>query len=268
MFTILQCGYRFLHREPLHIDRAGLPFYVFVYFRAKAEAELNGQTVPLHGHWILFPPGSAQHYRSACLPYEDDWVHFTAPQGEDFLRDLGIPLGQPVLLPTAAPIDRAILPMQNLQDQKAPWAASLSCSHLSCMFYELSQFPLGTADGASGHRYQQELSRLRRELFRNPTAGTTIDSLALQIGLSPSYLQALYKEEFGVTLGEDIIHSRLERAKYLLANSESLISSVAEASGYGCEAHFMRQFKQLVGMTPGKYRKNCRLGDTLSPQRT
>lgn len=258
MFTVIQCGYRFLHREPLHIDHSGLPFYVFVYFRAKALADLNGQTVPLHGHWILFAPGSAQHYRSDCLPYEDDWVHFTAPQGEDFLRDLGLPLGQPVLLPTCSPIDRAIPAMQNLQGRTASWAGALSDAYLTCMFHELSRLSPGIAGQTPGHRYYGELSRLRRELFRNPSAGTTIDSLAAGIGLSSSYLQALYKAEFGASLGEDIIRGRLERAQYLLANSETPILCVAEASGYRCEAHFMRQFKRFVGMTPGEYRRKSR----------
>lgn len=258
MFDVIQCGYRFLHREPLRIDRSGLPFYVFVYFRAQAEATLNGQTIPLHGHWILFPPGSEQHYRSACLPYEDDWVHFTAPEGEDFLRDLGIPLSRPILLIDPSPIDRAILTMQNLQGQKAPWIASLRSSYLTCMLYDLSRLSPNIGLQSSGHRYYQELSQLRRELFRNPSAGTTVETLAARIGLSGSYLQTLYKTEFGVSIGEDIIHGRLERAKYLLANSETPIASIAEASGYRCEAHFMRQFKRFIGMTPGEYRRSCR----------
>lgn len=258
-FHVIQCGYRFLHREPLRIDRSGLPFYVFVYFRAKAEAELDGKTVPLHGHWILFPPGSTQHYRSACLPYEDDWVHFTAPHGEDFLRDLGIPLSRPVLLPDPSPIDRAILSMQNLQGQKAAWIDPLISSYLSCLFYDLRKLSPSIGVQTSAHRYYPELSQLRTELFSNPSAGTTVEALAARIGLSGSYLQALYKTEFGVSIGEDIIRGRLDRAKYLLANSETPVASVAEASGYRCEAHFMRQFKRLTGMTPGEYRRSTRI---------
>ena len=256
---MIQCGYRFLHREPLRIDRSGLPFYVFVYFRAQAQAELDGRTVPLHGHWILFPPGSTQHYRSACLPYEDDWVHFTAPQAETFLRDLGIPLSCPVPLPDPSPIDRAILSMQNLQGQKAAWMDSLIASYLSCMFYDLSKLSPSIGVQTGSHRYYQELSQLRTELFSNPSAGTTVETLAARIGLSGSYLQALYKTEFGVSIGEDIIRGRLDRAKYLLANSETPVARVAEASGYRCEAHFMRQFKRMTGMTPGEYRRSTRI---------
>ena len=87
MFHILQCGYRFVHREPLRIDRAGLPFYVFVHYRTEAEAELGGSFVPVQGSWILFPPGEPHRYRSCALPYENDWVHFTSPQGTEFFRE-------------------------------------------------------------------------------------------------------------------------------------------------------------------------------------
>lgn len=258
MFHILQCGYRFVHREPLCIDRAGLPFYVFVHYRTEAEAELGGSFVPLQGSWILFPPGEPHRYRSCALPYENDWVHFTSPQGTEFFRELGIPLGKPLWPLDTSPIDHTLQNLLNLQEHKGTSAEFLASSCLACLFYDLSRIsPTGGAK-PSGRRYEHELFRLRTDLFRKPSAGTTVDSLAAQIGLSGSYLQALYKAQFGVSIGEDIIRGRLDRAKYLLTNSETPVSAVAEASGYRCEAHFMRQFKRMTGITPGEYRRRTR----------
>ena len=259
MFRVLQSGYRFVHREPLCIDRTELPFYVFVYYRTEAEAELGGKFVPAQGSWILFPPGKPHRYRSAALPYENDWVHFTVDRGGDFFRDLGIPLGVPVPAPDPSPVDRALLGLQSLQGTRGRWTDTLASSYLACLFHELCRLSAHSGAQSPDHRYHRELFRLRTDLLRKPSAGTTVESLACQAGLSGSYLQALYKAEFGVSIGEDIIRGRLERAKYLLTSSETPVSAVAEASGYRCEAHFMRQFKRMTGMTPGEYRRRTRV---------
>lgn len=263
MFSILQAGYRFVHREPLRIDRSGLPFYVFVYFRGKAEAEIDGRNLPVQGRWILFPPGAAHHYRSTSLPYENDWIHFTAgEEGMKFLSELRIPLGNPVLPSHPETIGNTIWKIQDLQMRQSPYSEILTCAQLTCLFYDLSRTPSLHPSGASGHRYVTELTQLRTSLFSNPSAGTTVEALAARVGLSGSYLQALYKAEFGSAIGEDIVRGRIDRAKYLLTNSETPIAAVAEASGYRCEAHFMRQFKRLTGMTPGEFRRNTRQSAT------
>ena len=85
-----------------------------------------------------------------------------------------------------------------------------------------------------------------------------MESLAAQIGLSGSYLQSIYKAQFGVPIGSDIILGRITRAKYMLLNSGSSISAIAEASGYRCDEHFIRQFKRMTGVTPGEFRRRGR----------
>ena len=75
------------------------------------------------------------------------------------------------------------------------------------------------------------------------------------IGLSRSELQHLYKKNFGVTLMEDVISGRMEKAKALLARSKLTIAEIAAKCGYKTEFHFMRQFKQKTGFTPSEFRR-------------
>ena len=44
---------------------------------------------------------------------------------------------------------------------------------------------------------------------------------------------------------------RVEKAKNMLAQGVS-VSRTAELLGYGSTYHFIRQFKQVTGVTPGK----------------
>lgn len=49
---------------------------------------------------------------------------------------------------------------------------------------------------------------------------------------------------------------RIDYAKYILETSSLSIEQVAEISGYTNEVHFFRQFKQITGITPARYRKS------------
>lgn len=73
--------------------------------------------------------------------------------------------------------------------------------------------------------------------------------------LSPNYLSRLFRKETGISLSEYIQTERMNRAKHLLLQSKLSISQIAAETGYPSFAHFSKQFKKFVGMTPGEYRK-------------
>ena len=73
--------------------------------------------------------------------------------------------------------------------------------------------------------------------------------------LSPNYLSKLFRREMGVSLSEYVQDRRMSLAKRLLLKNELSISQIAAETGYPSFAHFSKQFKKFVGMTPGEYRK-------------
>lgn len=73
--------------------------------------------------------------------------------------------------------------------------------------------------------------------------------------MSVSNFQHLYKKYFGVTLFQDIIRSRTEYACMLLKSTNLSAVEVAQKSGYNHYAHFVRQFKQTMGISPSEFRK-------------
>jgi iron complex transport system substrate-binding protein len=54
---------------------------------------------------------------------------------------------------------------------------------------------------------------------------------------------------------DDLIRARIDSARHMLLYTDQTISSIAEAVGYANQTHFIRQFKQYTGSTPGQYRR-------------
>jgi AraC-like DNA-binding protein len=82
------------------------------------------------------------------------------------------------------------------------------------------------------------------------------DDLAQDVGLRRSRLDELFKQQFGLSLGDYIRERRLKLAVKLLASSEKEIKQIAADVGYCHTSSFMRFFKRKFGMTPGRYRKS------------
>src|ERR1700685_1491017 len=88
-------------------------------------------------------------------------------------------------------------------------------------------------------------------------AGTTfaIRELAAESRLSPAYLQRLFKNETGICMGEWLSEQRLQRAAYLLSNSDLSIKEITHAIGYEHTSSFVRAFERRFLQAPARYRR-------------
>ncbi len=104
--------------------------------------------------------------------------------------------------------------------------------------------------------HYQKMYTLRNFMYTVPENDWTVASMSAAVHLSESYFQHLYKYYFGDSCMNDVIKARLEAAKIMLRSSDLKISQISEKCGYKNVEHFTRQFKELTGKTPGKYRIN------------
>lgn len=88
----------------------------------------------------------------------------------------------------------------------------------------------------------------------------SITSLAETTQLSQRQLERVFKEWVGISPKQYSRLLRINSARHQLktAKSDTDLSEVALAAGYFDQAHFNREFKRVVGLTPGQYLKKCR----------
>lgn len=88
----------------------------------------------------------------------------------------------------------------------------------------------------------------------NLTSSLSLDQIAGAIPINPSYLSRTFKKETGQALTEYINLARIERAKELLSDADSLSYEVAEQAGFHDPAYFSAIFKKYTGMSPKEYK--------------
>jgi AraC family transcriptional regulator len=81
--------------------------------------------------------------------------------------------------------------------------------------------------------------------------GISIDELAREADLSPSYFTRAFKQTIGRPPYQHILSLRLARARRLLEEPGASLSDIAFRTGFADQAHFTRLFKREFGVTPG-----------------
>lgn len=82
----------------------------------------------------------------------------------------------------------------------------------------------------------------------------TTEQLASHCRLHVSYLSRLFKQETGVGIGEYIRSRKIEAAQNMLKYSEYTFSEIANFLAFSSQSHFVKVFRECVGITPREYR--------------
>ena len=79
--------------------------------------------------------------------------------------------------------------------------------------------------------------------------------LAAHSNLATNAFNRLFKNEVGISPQIYIRKKRIDRACALLDHSQNTIDTIADDTGFSDRYHFSKIFKQVIGTSPGKYRK-------------
>ncbi len=93
------------------------------------------------------------------------------------------------------------------------------------------------------------------KLMDNYREKISIESIALELQVSASYLSRKFKQVTKRTYLEILNEYRIIQAVKLLGEGRYRISEVAEKTGFSDYKHFYSVFKKYTGMTPSEYGK-------------
>ena len=95
---------------------------------------------------------------------------------------------------------------------------------------------------------------MRDQLEENFRCPPSLSELAAIHRVHPVYLCQAFRAAFGVNVGEFVRAVRFEWARACLVSGDRSIADIALAAGFSDQAHFSRDFKRRMGMSPRRYR--------------
>lgn len=113
----------------------------------------------------------------------------------------------------------------------------------------------GIIDGAGAAAADPALARALRRAAEGPA---NIAALARAAGCSASVLHRLFRNGLGDSPAAWLKRQRLSQAKIRLRDGDDDITAIAHAIGFASSQQFSTRFRQLVGLTPSRYRQLAR----------
>jgi AraC family transcriptional regulator len=83
-----------------------------------------------------------------------------------------------------------------------------------------------------------------------------IDNLSNVAALSRSHFSRAFKRSLGISPMEYVVVRRVERAKMMISGTREPLAEVALACGFADQAHLNRRFRDIVGISPGRWRRS------------
>ncbi|RAP77381.1 AraC family transcriptional regulator [Paenibacillus montanisoli] len=164
-------------------------------------------------------------------------------------------------------LDTQPISLQGLQQDYAAMMADLNLGrHDSALVKQhflhlLVRIYHGIAQSAQSP-YHKLIQSVMHDLHEQWHAGERqlLSEIAARYSLNERYLNRLFKQETGVTIGIYMNTIRLEHAKRLLETTSMPITAIAHAARFYDGAHFSRTFKDKEGISPQDYRSIHRNG--------
>jgi two-component system response regulator YesN len=103
------------------------------------------------------------------------------------------------------------------------------------------------------HKIVSQLEHYLAEHYAEPL---TLKGLGELFYVHPNYLGQLVKKEKNMSLSQWLNHIRIGQAMKRLAESDDLITAIAEQVGYSDLNYFYSQFRKIEGRSPREYRGN------------
>jgi AraC-like DNA-binding protein len=119
--------------------------------------------------------------------------------------------------------------------------------------------PLARDALAAAHR-RDELARLRRvrdRIDRDYAQPLDVEALARDVHMSAAHLSRRFKLAYGESPYSYLMTRRIERAMALLRRGDLNATEVCFAVGCASLGTFSTRFKELVGVSPGEYRRQA-----------
>lgn len=103
-----------------------------------------------------------------------------------------------------------------------------------------------------------DIEEALRYIAQNFALPITLDEVAEQVSLTPTYFSRKFKKFTGTTFKEYMNHIRIRQAKQMLLTTDDTITQIALNCGFNSSNYFKDCFRQRNGVSPSVFRKQSK----------
>jgi AraC family transcriptional regulator len=192
-----------------------------------------------------------------------DYVHYTMPRVEldDIAADFGFGRVNNYRLSLVeddlvlAQITRNVLPFIGRSDGLSLLALDQFSLILGAHLLQQYGVLQKAARPSKGGLAPWQKRRASEVLHENVHGRIRLSEIARECGLSVSHFARSFKTSFGISTHQWLIRHRIDHAKQLMRQTSMSLIDIAIQSGFNDQSAFTRTFHQLVGVSPGSWRR-------------
>ncbi len=223
----------------------------------------NDEFTVSKGEFLLLPP--SKFYRrgfreSYCSFY---WLHFTAPEfsqtedSDQFQQEY--PAARTLSIPQTGVIpglEKVIVLMKQLQDEVKNGYPFMCLNVMTtCVVLELyGQLFLHKNSIEKLSSREQIYSDILDYVKLNIAKNIKVADVATHFGYNQKYLSHIFSSFAGMTLKRFILAQKIDRANFLLNDTNKSIAEIAKEVGFSDSHNFSRCYKKVTGLSPTEYR--------------
>ena len=104
--------------------------------------------------------------------------------------------------------------------------------------------------------FEKDIKSVTDYINDNIGKNLSIQTISKNTGLSKSSLYKKFHKYYNCTVSEYINKKRVENSKELLIKTDLSIEIIAQQVGFNSTQYYSKTFKEIVGISPNKYRKS------------
>ena len=216
----------------------------------RAEFWINGQKKILSENYfyVMHSKSEMSYTVEEGTPWSISWIVTKGETIEKILNTMGITRENPYLyIPDPTQL-RNIMSEIFEKINRDDLISKMECKALMYRFFA------AIAQEVETFSNNPHLDGALKYIHKHFCEAISVQTVAQEINLHPNYFSKLFKKNFGISPVEYINRLRLDKAKFLLKQTDMKISEISEAAGLEDPFYFSRLFKKEEQMSPQQYR--------------
>ena len=147
---------------------------------------------------------------------------------------------------------------KEMTDKNCGYELSVNCDLSGIILLFLRNMPFGHISGEEDKKQTKQLVLLQKVdeyVNRNYNRHISLEDISACCGYSTYYFSHFFKEATGQNFSDYLVLFRIERALYMIANTDKNLTDIAFDCGFNSIRSFNRAFHNHLKITPSECRK-------------